>query len=66
VYIKKAFGKSSCPIVERLVNSMMFHGRNGGKKLKAIKIVRSAFEVIHLLTDENPIQVYSILSFVFW
>lgn len=32
-YQKKAFRKVSCPIVERLVNSLMFHGRNNGKKL---------------------------------
>jgi len=33
------------------------HGRNNGKKLKAIKIVQQAFEIIFLLTDQNPIQV---------
>ena len=51
------FRKAQCPIVERLVNSMMFHGRNGGKKMLAVNIVRHAFEIIHLLTDQNPIQV---------
>merc|ERR1711977_255926 len=48
---------SQCPIVERLVNSLMFHGRNAGKKMMAVNIVRHAFEIIHLLTDRNPIQV---------
>lgn len=35
----------------------MMHGRNNGKKLMAIKIVQHAFEIIHLLTDKNPLQV---------
>lgn len=35
----------------------MFHGRNNGKKLMAVRIVKHTFEIIHLLTDENPIQV---------
>ena len=41
-----------CPIVERLTNSLMMHGRNNGKKLLAIRIVQHAFEIIHLLTGE--------------
>lgn len=32
-YATKAFKKAQCPIVERLVNSLMMHGRNSGKKL---------------------------------
>lgn len=36
----------------------MFHGRNNGKKLMAVRIIEHAFEIIHLLTDENPIQVF--------
>ena len=45
-----------CPIVERLTNSLMMHGRNNGKKLMAVRIVKHAFEIIHLLTGEvsNP------------
>ncbi|EDO05117.1 40S ribosomal protein S5/S7 family protein [Babesia bovis T2Bo] len=57
-YQKKRFRKTLCPIVERLVNSLMMHGRNSGKKLKAIRIVMHAFEIIHLMTDQNPIQVF--------
>ncbi|GFE52678.1 40S ribosomal protein S5 [Babesia ovis] len=57
-YQKKRFRKTLCPIVERLVNSLMMHGRNNGKKLKAIRIVMHAFEIIHLMTDQNPIQVF--------
>ncbi|XP_020246697.1 40S ribosomal protein S5-like [Asparagus officinalis] len=56
-YSVKRFRKAQCPIVERLTNSLMMHGRNNGKKLKAIRIVKHAMELIHLLTDLNPIQV---------
>ena len=41
-----------CPIVERLTNSLMMHGRNNGKKLMAIRIVKHSFEIINLLTNE--------------
>ncbi|CAF0883262.1 unnamed protein product [Adineta steineri] len=56
-YQVKRFRKASCPIVERLVCSLMFHGRNNGKKLMAVRIVRHTFEIIHLLSGENPLQV---------
>jgi len=56
-YQKKRFRKASCPIIERLVNSLMMHGRNNGKKLMAVRIVQHAFEIINLLSDLNPIQV---------
>jgi small subunit ribosomal protein S5e len=56
-YNKKRFRKALCPIVERLTNSLMMHGRNNGKKMMAVKIVQHAFEIIYLLTNENPIQV---------
>ncbi|GLB37541.1 putative universal ribosomal protein uS7 family protein [Lyophyllum shimeji] len=51
------FKKAQMPIVERLVDSLMMKGRNNGKKLLALRIVAHAFEIIHLLTDQNPIQV---------
>lgn len=57
-YQMKRFRKAQCPIVERLVCSMMAHGRNSGKKLMAIRIVKHAFEIIHLLTKANPLQVF--------
>src|ERR1700733_5763448 len=57
-YQQKSFRKALCPIVERLVGSMQFHGRNTGKKVKAIRIVRHAFEIIHLLTGRNPLEVF--------
>jgi small subunit ribosomal protein S5e len=56
-YQKKRFRKASCPVVERLVCSLMKNGRNNGKKLMANRIVRNTLEIIHLLTDQNPIQV---------
>jgi len=56
-YNVKRFRKAQCPITERLVNAMMHHGRNNGKKLKAVRIIQQAFEIIHLLTDRNPIQI---------
>jgi small subunit ribosomal protein S5e len=54
----KKFRKATLPIVERLLDALMFHGRNTGKKLMAMRIVEHAFEIIHLSTDENPLQVY--------
>merc|ERR1712134_86622 len=36
---------------------MGMHGRNNGKKLMTIRIVEHAFEIIYLLTGENPLQV---------
>ncbi|XP_057982845.1 small ribosomal subunit protein uS7-like isoform X1 [Malania oleifera] len=55
-YSVKRFRKAQCPIVERLTNSLMMHGRNNGKKLMAVRIVKHAMEIIHLLTEQNPIQ----------
>ena len=54
----KRFRKVQCNVIERLVNSMMMKGRNNGKKLMAVRIVKHAFELINLVTGENPIQVY--------
>ncbi|KAJ1983475.1 ribosomal protein S5 [Dimargaris cristalligena] len=56
-YAAKKFRKAQCPIVERLTNSLMMHGRNTGKKLMAVRIIKHAFEIIHLLTEQNPVQV---------
>uniref|UniRef100_A0A8C1UJK0 Small ribosomal subunit protein uS7 n=1 Tax=Cyprinus carpio TaxID=7962 RepID=A0A8C1UJK0_CYPCA len=56
-YAAKRFRKAQCPIVERVTNSMMMHGRNNGKKLLTVRIVKHAFEIIHLLTGENPLQI---------
>ena len=54
----KKFRKAQCPIVERLVGSLMFHGRNSGKKNLAVRIVKQAFAIIQLMTGKNPVQVF--------
>ncbi|KAG6520366.1 hypothetical protein ZIOFF_017415 [Zingiber officinale] len=56
-YSAKRFRKAQCPIIERLTNSLMMHGRNNGKKLMAVRIIKHTMEIIHLLTDANPIQI---------
>jgi small subunit ribosomal protein S5e len=56
-YQTRRFRKAQCPIVERIVNALMMHGRNNGKKLMAVRIIKHAMDIIHLLTDQNPIQV---------
>jgi small subunit ribosomal protein S5e len=56
-YNRKGFRKAYCPIVERLVNCLMMHGRNNGKKLLAVRIVKHAFEIIGLMADKNPVQI---------
>ena len=56
-YAAKRFRKAQCPIVERLVNALMMHGRNNGKKLMAVRIVKHTMDIIHLLSDQNPLQV---------
>uniref|UniRef100_A0A804UF97 Small ribosomal subunit protein uS7 domain-containing protein n=1 Tax=Zea mays TaxID=4577 RepID=A0A804UF97_MAIZE len=40
-YSKKRFRKAQCPIVERLTNSLMMHGRNNGKKVVVDAIINS-------------------------
>lgn len=56
-YANKRFRKAQCPIVERLTNSLMMNGKNNGKKLKAVRIVKHTLEIINVLTDQNPLQV---------
>ena len=46
------------PIVERLAGALAYHGRNTGKKIKALRIIKHAFEIIALLTGRNPIDVF--------
>jgi small subunit ribosomal protein S7 len=60
----KKFGKTRVNIVERLVNQMTHFGkkyaknagRMGGKKQKAMNIVKTAFIIIELRTGQNPVQ----------
>jgi len=52
----KRFRKASVSIVERLVNNLMRHGANAGKKAKAMNIVKQAFEIVYLRTGRNPVE----------
>jgi len=60
----KKFGKTKVNIVERLVDQLMHFGkkyakntgRMGGKKQKAMNIVKTAFTIVELKTGQNPIQ----------
>jgi len=68
---RRRFEKAQLSVVERLINKIMrsgqgkrkmsgkyIRGRNGcGKKIQAMKIVESAFDIVHRRTKENPVQV---------
>ena len=64
----KKFAKSEVNAVERLVNSLMHFGkkdakntgRMSGKKHKLINVVKAAFEIIYLRTNENPVKIFGI------
>ncbi len=56
-HAKQQFEQSKVCIVERLINKMMRTEKNTGKKLKAYKIVKNAFELIYQDTGQNPVQV---------
>jgi small subunit ribosomal protein S7 len=57
--------KAEVNIVERLANKMMHFGkkyakntgRMGGKKARMLNIVKTAFEIIHLETGKNPVEL---------
>jgi len=51
------FRKAEVNIVERLINKLMRPGRSAGKKPRATNLVKNAFEIIHLRTEKNPIQI---------
>lgn len=61
----KRFGKAGVNVVERLANKLMHFGkkyakntgRMGGKKARAINIVKTAFDIIHLKTGHNPLSI---------
>ncbi len=57
IYSNKLFGKSKMPIVERLINNLMRTENYNGKKTKAYKVVRDAFDIIDKKTKKNPMQV---------
>ncbi|HEY3419435.1 MAG TPA: 30S ribosomal protein S7 [Methanomassiliicoccales archaeon] len=51
------FGKSKVNIVERLLNNMMRTEVYTGKKMKAYRVTKDAFDVIAERTKKNPVQV---------
>ena len=44
------FRKAQCPIVERFACSLMMHGRNDEKRIKANNVLKHNFELISLMT----------------
>src|SRR3989304_6000161 len=57
-WANKPFGKAKASIVERLINGMMRTEDFTGKKSKAYRVVRRAFEIIEQRTKQNPVQVF--------
>lgn len=53
----KRFHKSHVHIVERMANKLMSPGKNTGKKILALGIVKTALQIIELKTNQNPLQV---------
>lgn len=51
------FRKAEVNIVERLVNNLMRPGMTAGKKVRAVNVLRNAFEIVHLRTGQNPIRI---------
>src|SRR3989441_8189151 len=56
-WANKPFGKAKANLVERLINNMMRTENYTGKKSKAYRVVRTAFEIIEKRTQKNPVQV---------
>ena len=57
IYSNKLFAKSRIPLVERMINNLMRTETYNGKKTKAYKSVKGAFEIIDKRTKSNPMQV---------
>ena len=57
IYNNKLFAKSKIPIVERVINNIMRTENYNGKKTKAYKVVRDAFELIDKKSKKNPMQI---------
>ncbi|MDX1533350.1 MAG: 30S ribosomal protein S7 [Nitrosopumilaceae archaeon] len=61
----KRFNKADVNIVERLANKLMHFGkkyakntgRMTGKKMNVMNTIKAAFEIIHLKTGKNPVEV---------
>ncbi len=56
-YSGSQFGKSSIPLVERLINHMMRTEAYTGKKIKAYKVIKKSFDIIEKKTKKNPLQI---------
>ena len=54
---KRRFYKARCPVVERMCNGLMFKMRGNGRKLQAVRLMKHTLEIIHLMTEQNPIQI---------
>merc|ERR1712038_1895586 len=48
---KTRFKKAQCHIVARLVNALMQKGRNNGKKMLSMRIVKHAFRIIKTIAE---------------
>jgi small subunit ribosomal protein S7 len=53
----RPFMKSHMHLVERLANHLMKGGNFTGKKSKALRVIREAFDELSKNTHENPIQL---------
>jgi small subunit ribosomal protein S7 len=53
----RPFMKTHMHLVERLANHMMKGGSFTGKKSKALRVIREAFDELAKKTGENPIQL---------
>ncbi len=53
----KRFRKAKVNIVERFLNNLMRPGKNAGKKAKVVNVMKQAFEIVHLRTGQNPLEV---------
>ncbi|KAL0599153.1 retrotransposable element ORF2 protein [Plecturocebus cupreus] len=51
------FLEAQCPIMDCLTYSMMMRSRNNRKKFVTVRVVKHAFEIIQLLTGDNPLQI---------
>ncbi|HTY52752.1 MAG TPA: 30S ribosomal protein S7 [Methanomicrobiales archaeon] len=56
-FSKQQFAKGEMLIVERLINGLMQTEMNTGKKQRAIRITKEAFEIVNRKTKKNPVQV---------
>ena len=57
-FANRKFGKIKVNIIERLINNMMRTEKYTGKKSKAYKVVKDAFDIVAKRTKKNPLQVF--------